>query len=196
MFNSHYVTIQLKSEWDYEDNILDRLIELLNFYIDRHGKVLVVRFDVRYPQSYQAVFSNKHIKSCIAKLRQWYKRKGYDPYYMWVREMKTSLHPHYHCVLLLNGNKKQSFHDIFINSGMLWSSTIKDSTPGLIDHCTQNQHIPGYQNGIMIVRARPDAQAQYDAVLTQLSYLAKMAGKRDYGDPWRDFGMSELHLQS
>ena len=193
MFNSHDVIAQLSSEWNYLDNILVRIIQLLNLYIERHGKVLVVRFDVRYPQSYPGIYTNSHISAFRAKLIQKYRRQGLDPYYMWAREQKTSSHPHYHCVLLLNGNLVKSYSHVFENAKILWSSTIKDSTPGLIHHCNEHPWTPGYRNGIMIIRCSPDAQFTYNAVVTQLSYLAKMADKRDYGDPWRNFGMSELH---
>jgi hypothetical protein len=129
----------------------------------------------------------------MAKLVQKYRRQRLDPFYMWTREIQTSLHPHYHCVLLLNGNLVKSFSHVFENAKMFWGNTIGDGTPGLIDHCIQNPWIPGYQNGIMLIRCSPDAQMTYDKVVVQLSYLAKMAGKREPGDPWRNFGMSELH---
>ena len=193
MVDSQYVTTQLKSQYNYLDNIFDRLIQLLDFYIAKHGKVLVVRFDIRYPQSYPSVLSNDHIQTCIKNVRQLYKRIGYDPYYMWTREQKTSLHPHYHCVLLLNGNKVQSFSHVFEHAERFWANAIGDLTTGLIDHCMANPWMSGYQNGIMLIRASPNVQVTYDSVVVQLSYLAKMADKRDYGDPWRNFGMSELH---
>lgn len=192
MFDSCQVSTKLKSQYHYVDNMFERLIKLLDFYANKHGKVLVVRFDITYPLLYPKVMSNEHIRLCMAKLVQKYKRHGFDPYYMWTREQKVSLHPHYHCVLLLNGNLVRSFSHVFENARMLWSSTIGDNTPGLIDHCIDNPWMPGYENGIMLVRAKADAQITYDAVVTQLSYLAKMADKRDYGDPWRNFGMSEL----
>jgi|APHig6443717817_1056837.scaffolds.fasta_scaffold19373_2 hypothetical protein len=185
------IVSELKSKYNYNDLIFDRLIFLLNHYIHKHGKTLVVRFDLRYPAKYFSMESN-HICPFVAKLVQKYKRLSLDPYYMWTREQNIGEHPHYHCLILLNGNKVRSFHHVFENARNLWGSTIGDPTPGLVHHCTADCQSQNFTNGIMIVRSSVDFHNAYNQVVIQASYIAKAAYKRSHGDPWRNFGMSEL----
>lgn len=182
----------LMSQYDYEYLIFQKIIDLLNFYLNKHSKCLVVRFDLTFPLSYASVMSNELISSFIQKLIQKYKRKNLDPYYIWVREQNTSHHPHYHCALLLNGHKVESFSFIFHDVKSLWASTLGVDVAGQVHHCNDEKYYKNYANGIMIETYQNEAQVKYEAVIRQLSYLAKMRDKRDYGDPWRNFGMSGL----
>jgi len=194
MLDSTETVFKLVHQWDYDQLILNRSIELLNFYLTKHSKALVVRFDLTFPHDHQQVFTNELMSKFIQKMIQKYKRDGRDPYYMWARETSHGLHPHYHCVILLNGHKTIHFNHVFENAKSLWGSTLNTDISGQVHHCMSNSYCAGFKNGIMIeTYKQEEAQKKYNDVITQLSYLAKTAGKRDYGDPWRNFGMSELH---
>ncbi len=172
--------------------ILAKTKGLLEHMARKHGKVLPVRFDVRYPECLIAPGDNKDISRMMTKLRQKYSRKGLDPHFIWVRENKKSDNQHYHCTLLLNGNKTQRFKHVFANAERLWGSTIGSSEPGLIHHCTGKQKDAPHRNGIMIVRAASDFEKKYQDVHHQISYLAKASGKGSPKDGLRDFGMSRI----
>lgn len=193
MFNSQYITDSLMSKWDYDYLIFKKILELLNFCLDKHSKCLVVRFDLTFPCDYVQVMSNALISKFIQKLIQKYKRQGLDPFYIWVREQNISIHPHYHCALFLNGHKIHSFNHVFVNAQSLWESTLGVDVSGQVDHCNRYVYFENFKNGILIDRSKDDAQSKYNAVIHQLSYLAKTRDKRDYGDPWRNFGMSGLN---
>ncbi len=182
----------LMTRYDYEYSIFQKLIELLNFYLNKHSKCLVVRFDLTFPLNYMSVAINVLISSFTQKLIQKYKRQGLDPFYIWAREQNTSDHPHYHFALLLNGHKIESFSHVFMNAQSLWASTLGVDVSGQVHYCIGEKYYKNYANGIMIEMYHDEAQAKYDAVICQLSYLAKIKDKRDYGDPWRNFGMSRL----
>ena len=82
---------------------------------------------------------------------------------------------------------------MFHNAQSLWGSTLGVDASGLVHHCIDEVYYKKFSNGLMIRRSEGDAQLAFDAVVQQLSYLAKAIDKRDYGDPWRNFGMSQLY---
>jgi hypothetical protein len=193
MFDSSGITSSLMSIWDYENLIFQRIIQLLNVYTNKHSKTLVVRFDLTFPLGYTQVFTNELISSFTQKLIQKYRRQGRDPYYIWVREQRASVNPHYHFAILLNGQQIQKFDHVFYNAQSLWGSTLGTDASGQVHHCNDGVCYKNFSNGIMIRRSGSDAQLAYEAVVRQLSYLAKMRDKRSDGAPWRNFGMSQLY---
>ena len=169
------------------NNIQAVLTALLEYVCAQNGKVLTVRFDVRYPADYWSSGDNKDISRMMAKLIQCYKRDGLNPHYAWVREIKSSHNPHYHCVLFLNGNKMRHYHHVFENGEKYWQLTIGRFQGGLVHRC--NDH----QNGILIERYKIQEFAErFAAVHYQISYLAKDANKSEFKDGYRDFGTSRL----
>lgn len=178
--------IQQAAQFPVIPYIHNNLTELLNNYLQRHSKVLVVRADVTYPLAYPPVIDNFHIQRCMAKTIQFFQRKGLDPAYMWVRKQNTSIHPHYHCIFLLNGHKTQSSQYLFNILERYWGNTIRFSPKGLIDYCMDNgqQH----ENGNIITRTGGIPEYVY----RQMSYLAKPYSKAEANDGLRDFGMSRI----
>lgn len=173
-------------------HIQKRLTELQEYVCHKHGKVLAVRFDVHYPQDYNASGDNKHISRMIAKMVQHYDRQGLDPHYAWAREQESSSNPHYHCILFLNGNKIRSFSHVFSNAKKYWSSTIQADVDGCIHHCTRGKDGVEHENGILIRRDSDDYQGKFNMVHHQGSYLSKTAGKGNPKDGIRDVGVSRI----
>lgn len=128
------------------NNIQNVLTSLLEYVCSQNGKVLCVRFDVRYPVDYFSPGDNRDISKMMAKLVQCYKRDGLNPHYAWVRERASSHNPHYHCVLFLNGNKMRHYSHVFENAERYWQLTLGTYQSGLIHRC--NEH----PNGILIER--------------------------------------------
>lgn len=171
-----------------KNNIQSVLTALLEYVCSQNGKVLTVRFDVRYPVDYFSSGDNRDISRMMAKLVQYYKRDGLNPHYAWVRERNFSHNPHYHCVLFLNGNKMRHYNHVFENAERYWQLTIGSFQGGLIHRC--NDH----PNGILIERYKiQEFVKKFAAVHYQLSYLAKEADKSEPKDGYRDFGVSRLH---
>jgi len=134
MFTGNHMIEELKKDYPYTDNIFEKLIQMLEFYTSTHGKSLVVRFDLKYPEEYREVFFNDSIMKFSAYIVQLYKHQGLDPYYMWVREQETSLHPHYHFLILLNGNKIRAYHHVFDTARHFWGNILGANPLGLVDH--------------------------------------------------------------
>ena len=165
---------------------------LLEDYLNRHSKALVVRFDVHYPENYPMVSGNEDISACIAYVVKKYKRQELDPSYIWVREQHCSIHPHYHCALFLNGQKVRGYRHVFQNVEEAWERTLGDSISGCINYCLSDDD-PDY-NGKMIRRDAGSVifDIRRNEVLHQLSYLAKAYTKELGYDGLRNFGCSRI----
>lgn len=176
----------------YIQNIHNKIEYLVEYYTHKHSKAIIVRFDIRYPISYVEVVDNRDISACIAYVVKKYKRWGLDPYYIWVREQHLSVHPHYHCALLIDGQKVRSYDHVFRNVEAAWGRTLGCSVTGCIDHCTVAGS-PDY-NGKMLRRdAGLEAyRDRYRDILRQLSYLSKAYTKELGHDGQRNFGCTQL----
>lgn len=184
--------LHLTQTYEYNETILTALGSLLSHYTETHAKTLVVRFDISYPSIYPEEVKRNDISRCMQKVIQKYKRMGYDPCYLWAAEQRTSAHPHYHCVIFLNGNMTRNPFYFFQTVENFWGSTIGVPAQGLIHHCTQGKDGTRHENGIMLRRADSDFNDRIQDVQRQISYLAKSKGKGEYNDGMRDFGMSRI----
>lgn len=173
-------------------NIYTKITDIIDYYTEKHSKTLVVRFDVHYPRSYTGHSLNRDISTCIAYVIKKYKRQGLDPCYIWVREQHLSVHPHYHCALLLNGHKVRSYDHVFHTAEAAWERALGCSVTGCIDHCT----VAGSRdyNGKMLRRDAGEEtyRDRYRDILRQLSYLAKSYTKELGHDGQRNFGCTQL----
>ena len=170
-----------------KEDMHQQFLTLLDQYHQKHSRIFPIRFDLHYPKDSIAQGDNTNISRCMAKIVQKFKRKGYDPAYAWVREQGTSHNPHYHCILLLNGQKKRNINEVYDVATRLWSNTIKSDSSGLLDKCNKRG-----MNGVMINRSDSDHPVQIGNVLRQMSYMAKPMDKGEVKDGLRDFGMSRL----
>jgi hypothetical protein len=126
--------------------------------------------------------SKPYIYQFSAKLIQNLKRHDLDPMYIWVREQHSSIHPHYHFAVFVNGNKIHHPASVTEIAYNLWSYTLGIEAKGLVN----------YDTSVMIRRTDIHVQEQIDKAIEVLSYLAKDYSKGSIGDGVRNFGMSRL----
>lgn len=198
IFYWHNNTI-VDNKYTYKNEIMNKIRDLLSHYTQKHSKALIFRFDIHYPQDYvtdlqQPILpiSNADISTCMAYVIKKYKRQGLDPYYIWVREQHKSLHPHYHCALLLDGQKIRSYSHVFDTVQDEWERVIECPASGCINHCicdTDKDY-----NGKIIRRSDKDFlyTQRCQEVFQQLSYLAKTHTKAQNNDGLRNFGISRI----
>lgn len=168
----------------YIHNIRKGLITLVNDYIERHSKALATRFTLTFPSEYSIDPAFPYVSRFIAKLIQYLNRKGYDGRYLYVREQKTGEHPHYHFVVLVNGNKIQ--HPRFVTNAAkkFWNSTLgldKDKKGYVNYDCCQ-----------MIRRNDKNFYEQKERAFIFLRYLAKVLTKGKKHDGIRNVAMSRI----
>ena len=146
---------------------------------ERHSKVLVVRFDLRYPKDHNADNSNKDFSSTMQAVCQEFGRKAYDPQYVARREQVTSENQHYHVGLVLNGNKKRSIKAVRETVEKHWANQLdipleEVQQKALVYPCNKAPDGSPRENGRMIKRGTWDNHKQKQDTMRQLSYLAKV----------------------
>jgi len=84
--------------------IVCRIYDQMSAMLSHHSRILVLRFDFRVDEFSQCNGVVSDFFRVLGKqLRNYYKMRRIG--YVWAREKNTSHRQHYHCALILNGNK-------------------------------------------------------------------------------------------
>ena len=182
----------IPEQYEYRTEIIEALGELLNYCLEKYSKFIAIRFDITFPKNFDENITNYYISTCISYVVKKYSRQGYSPSYMWVREQDTSIHPHYHCLLVLDAQKVRSFHHVFETVENAWGRAIGMPADGLIHNCTCPKD-QDYNGKIVRRDAGSEAlRARAQEVFNQCSYMAKDRYKPIGKDGIRNFGMSQI----
>lgn len=177
----------------YRPTIHDKLSMLLTEYTTLFSKTMIVRFDVTYPKGFIAVEDNSDISALMKLLIQQCSRNGVSPAYFWVREQSLrSDNQHYHCMLLLDGNKTCRYYPYIESAEKMWGRILNVDSKGLIHYCDRDPDSNRQANGIILRSDDPNYESKIDTVVRQAMYLAKDHTKGIYNDGVRDFGMTRL----
>ena len=162
--------------------------------LSKHSKVFQARFDLHLPLK-QVQEAPKQIRDFAENFTRDLNRNNplpkegrqrscgrskqkhqVDPRVIWVREQHDeSPHHHYHCLVLTNGNAKQSSHDIHKRAERQWANALDlNNSSGLVDYCNRKK-----PSSIMINRNSSEFTSQVHAAQEQASYLAKTRGKEE-----------------
>lgn len=168
---------------DMINGIMDKYHSALEQSLTDHSKVMQVRLDLRYPENGHATPNSTHIQDFSYNLKRNLTRKKFagshnpDPKFLWVREQNESEHPHYHALMLVNGNALDNPHSILEKASSLWGRALGVDPAGLVHRCDRDRNGNRQENGIMIRRGSPDEAAQRAKCEQQASYLAKAYSK-------------------
>ena len=177
----------------YRPTIRDNLATLLTEYTTSYSKTMVIRFDVTYPKMFKAIEDNSDISALMKLLIQRCSRNGVSPAYFWVREQSLrSNNQHYHCMLLLDGNKTCRYYPYLEAAEEIWRRMLNVDKKGLIHYCDKDSDGNRQANGIILRSDDPNYEDKIDTVVRQAMYLAKDHTKGIYNDGVRDFGMTRL----
>ena len=177
----------------YRGYVSQKLFSLLEEYTNTFSKTMIVRFDTTYPKNFMAVEDNSDMSVLMKLLIQQCSRNGVSPAYFWVREQSIrSDNQHYHCMLLLDGNKTCRYYPYIELAEKIWGRILGVNPKGLIHFCDRDPHGNRQANGIILRSDDPYYEDKIDAVVRQAMYLAKDHTKGIYNDGVRDFGMTRL----
>ena len=177
----------------YSDSISQKIFELLEEYTKTFSKTMVVRFDVTYPKTYIGVEDNSDMSALMKLLIQQCSRNGVSPAYFWVREQSLrSNNQHYHCMLLLDGNKTCRYYPYIELAEKIWGRILGVNPKGLIHFCDRDPDGNRQANGIILRSDDLNYEDKIEAVVRQAMYLAKDHTKGIYNDGFRDFGMTRI----
>ncbi|WP_241586547.1 YagK/YfjJ domain-containing protein [Rosenbergiella epipactidis] len=159
-----------------DKRILNSMLKALIEACGRSTKVLVVRFDLHVRE-----YSENN--SVISQFSQKYSlllEKEYPKAWcklIWAREHGRSPRQHYHCVLLINGQKVHHPKKLMDKTKMLWTST----TGGLLSLPTNCYYL--WKRGDM---------AMFGRIVYRLSYLAKNITKKRINPQVKRFGCQTI----
>ncbi|KAF0810993.1 hypothetical protein A167_00025 [Alcanivorax sp. S71-1-4] len=209
------LTLIDESEWNglpllprhgpYIDSYLARIWDTVKRTVEQYRRVTAIRFDLRMPDDglyLDSAVISRFIESLKAKLVAAEQRKARQGIRVhptilrtiWVREQKSSHHPHYHVCILLNGDAY--CHLGFFGAGQgdrsnmatriqeAWASAL-GIPPGQFGGLV---HFP--PNRVYRIDANSDQfLPQMVNLFTRLSYFAKV-GTKQYGTGDNCFGCS------
>ena len=177
----------------YRGSVSQKLFSLLEEYTRTFSKTMAVRFDVTYPKSFIDVEDNSDMSDLMKLLIQQCSRNGVSPAYFWVREQSLrGYNQHYHCMLLLDGNKTCRYYPYIKSAEEIWGRILDVDPKGLIHYCDRDPDGNRQANGIILRSDDHNYGNKIDAVVRQAMYLAKDHTKGFYNDGFRDFGMTRI----
>lgn len=157
--------------------ILGVILGQLEAMLSHHNKVLLIRFDLRqteYTDSNEAITRFFKRLGEYLKPKHKLKRMGF----VWVRELERAKSQHYHCFLLVDGNKFKTSYKINERIRWYWE-VINDGSI----------HWP--QPRCYYLLTRDDRETMQQAIY-HISYLAKGRGKGYKPKQAKNYGASRL----
>lgn len=193
LYNGYSVNTGKDGTKYYYPQILDKYHAHLQDMVDRHSKVMQVRFDLRYPADGSVTPTPEHLYSFSKNITRDLTRNAplstepgrkqsgsrahqVDPRLIRVTEHHGgSPHPHTHGLLLVNANAKISGFDVLQRVERQWKNALGvESASGLVDYCSRSG-----PNPLIIKRyiSKGELAQAMNAASHQASYLAKTRGK-------------------
>ncbi|MFV0421628.1 YagK/YfjJ domain-containing protein [Oleidesulfovibrio sp.] len=196
----------LDQQYAFCTQIADRIIDRIEHMTRRHNKVLFIRFDLRFPRDFPLDESNNKISRFWKIVGEELGLEGIHFHYVWAREQKAEEHQHYHCVIMLDGNKVQRYRNVLSHFEAIWHGLFDFKASGLVWFCDCDREGNSVKNGIMIRRPSRDATGEQreeqeeqfrrdkDRCIYWGSYLAKQNQKEYAPRRARYYGASQLPL--
>jgi len=195
----HGTTIDIEG-YEYRADILAHIREMIDAMISKHNKVFVVRLDVRFPSIYEIPLDKNPITEFYRRLMVFYKYHKIDAIYFSAREQNASHHPHYHCFILLDGNKVENGWGVQQKAAEIWQALVGEGNASCVHLCETFEG----RSGIMLRRPAQqyasdplsEQSIQFDAtkqvILNWLAYLAKTYTKGNSPPNAKEFHGSRL----
>lgn len=178
-FESYTINTSLENNNYAYEKILSKIYDKLHDMLMKHTKIMIIRFDVRYPNNGSIPYSKEHIYNFAYNLKRSLNRETFssghfvDAQILYVEERDSSEYPHYHFAVIVNANAKKSLYSIQLKADKLWKIALKTTQNGLVHYCTE------HPNGLVISRNSPQFHDQFSKVFYQLSYMAKTRSKEN-----------------
>ena len=180
--------------------ILDAIHVRMQDMLDRHCRVFGALLGLNLPWDSGRVPHNRHVQAFFDAYSRYLKGRGIDYHYVWVREQPAAdAQPHFHCLVLFDGNKTWSFYPGHLDTASrLWASALGvERGDGLVHLCTWHEamdpDIPYVGNGgVMMLRNSPDCDQAYQLLSHRASYISKFITKEFTPPNLRKFSASHL----
>ncbi|EPP5333813.1 inovirus Gp2 family protein [Vibrio harveyi] len=184
-----------------ESSYLEAIKKTLDIALEQHPRTCAMRFDLHYPDRFDvmAIESNhvskfqESLKAIIAADLERKKKVGRcKPRFVWVKEQNTSEKPHYHVVMLVNGDVYNQLGLFTQKQGNMAARIVQAWASALVVHPGDVEcgvHFPDNPIYIVDKRKTDSFLSQYKELFYRLSYFAKKDTKQ-YGQRMKNFGCS------
>ncbi len=173
-------------------DILDAIIDRIEYMTSRFSRVLFIRFDLRYPRNFYSSRGNDDIQRFFNSFTRYLSRKGIAFQYVWAREQSREKHQHYHVMLLLNGNLTCHSWNHMEKADALWQRALGINYPGLLKRCNRSRDGSSHPDFIHLDRHDACYDRDIDRCVEWASYLAKTRTKGYAPLNVREWGGSSL----
>jgi len=156
------------------------IINQLEACRSHHGRILVVRFDL-HSHGFKLSDNNKVVSLFMKRIVSWVERNYSTNKIgrLWVRECERAKHQHYHCALMIDGDK--------IRHPKKLLEVIKERW----EMASPSHHMPYVPKPYHFV----DKHSGLNDSVYRLSYFAKCRGKGYRPDQAKDFSASRITPQ-
>ncbi|RXF78016.1 inovirus Gp2 family protein [Desulfovibrio sp. DS-1] len=173
-------------------DILNAIIDRIEYMTSRFSRVLFIRFDLLYPRDFYSPRGNDDIQRFFNSFTSYLSRKGIAFQYVWVREQSREKHQHYHVMLLLNGNLTCHSWNHMEKADQLWQSALGIDYPGLLHRCDRSRDGTRHPDFIHLDRHDACYERDIQRCVEWASYLAKTRTKGYAPLNVREWGASTL----
>lgn len=201
-YESHYRGLAVQTS---RGPLVEEWLEAIDdfFYVqrERHSRILVLRFDLRFPRTFDCSYPNVVQASYFQNFRRFLKKsldqlpldRTHGFKYVAAREYdKDEKRPHYHVIATFNGNAIRatgnwdlSCDNMYRRIHEAWANAIGIelyASQGLVHFCNPTNAFVNHKietSGGSIMLDRNDSD-NYESIFYACSYLAKSATKNFY----------------
>lgn len=173
-------------------DILDAIIDRIEYMTQRFSRVLFIRFDLRLPRWYACPITKNPLTIFFNSFGQHLRRKDIAYQYVWAREQSREKHQHYHVMLLLNGNMTKSSWNHMEKAEQLWQRALGIDYSGLLQRCDRSRDGNRHPDFIHLDRHDACYERDIERCVEWVSYLAKTRTKGCAPLNVREWGASSL----
>lgn len=196
VFRGYSVNCGRDNQYAVREDILKAIYDRLFFMIENYSRVMILRYDLRFPSMFRYENGDSSLKRFINSFIIFLKRKGVDYHYVWVKEQNNSDNVHYHCVFIVDAERFTSSFRYNEKVKELWSSACSDESciaPFNLVHVANRKLFDDYFDTTILSKDEPYFEDTLDDCIYWLSYLAKVNTKLvNPGRGNRGFGSSLL----
>ncbi len=160
--------------------ILEKTHDQMTAMLSHHSRVIIILFNLR---CYEYTTNNKWVSRLFEKLKKQLKIRHNMKHigHIWAREQETADKQHYHCALLLDGDKLQRAKKVIER----------------IERICDNWGLPKpYIPKNCFYQVKRGMDDQFSVCFRRLSYCAKVNGKGKQGLACNDYSTSRIKLKA
>ena len=182
VYQKHPINASRAKNQPCDRKLLNRFEGVFDGALAGHAKVMMFRYDVRFPESYECGDANKKFAQGQADAVKYLSRKKLSPKYFAVRESSNGDRDHFHTTMFVDASKSENPYGHLKKIEKIFERKLgleADGSHGLVNFCDKDRDGKPVKNFYIIHRGN---QKEADVAFERASYLAKIHTKTDDGN--------------